>query len=98
MMQTIDYRFDKDATESAGNVQSTPAFNQEAVPLLPVHEGVLFPRMTVGFHLEDKSKVDALQSALPESREILVVPCRRQHRQRSRQTGDTRQSYSVQQG
>jgi ATP-dependent Lon protease len=30
--------------------------------------------MTVGIHLDDTSRIDSLQNALPESREVLVVP------------------------
>lgn len=73
MMQNKFYRFDNN-TNPTGGSHGVPGHSIEAVPLLPVHDGVVFPNMTVGFHLDDASKVEALQAALPESREILVVP------------------------
>ena len=67
------YRFDSDTSDPAGNSKPFNDSAIEAVPLLPVHEGIVFPSMTVGLHLDDKHKVEALQSALPETREVLVV-------------------------
>lgn len=73
MMNEITYRLDSDTTGPAGSREPLNASTPAAVPVLHVHEGVLFPSMTVGIHLDDKPKVDALQASLPESREVLVV-------------------------
>ena len=73
MNKNNSYRFDSDATGPSGSREPYNASSLEAVPLLPVYEGVVFPSMTVGIHLDEKHKVDALQSALPESREVLIA-------------------------
>lgn len=77
MMNITSYFFDTDAAGPAGRATSNTSSSRQALPLLPVHEGVLFPRMTVGIHLDDSHKVDALHATLPESREVLVVPMER---------------------
>jgi len=73
MMNENVYRFDRDTTGPTSSGQPYHSSRLEAVPLLPVNEGVIFPSMTVGIHLDDEQKVDALQATLPESREVLVV-------------------------
>jgi len=73
MMNENTYRFDKDNSGPTGDHQPFHTSGLEAVPLLPVYEGVVFPNMTVGIHLDDERKVDALQATIPESREVLVV-------------------------
>lgn len=73
MMNENVYQFDKDNSGPAGNRQPFNTSSLEAVPLLPVYEGVLFPSMTVGIHLDDAQKIDALQATIPESREVLVA-------------------------
>ncbi len=73
MINETLYQFDSERTGPAGNSEPSNNATQEAVPLLAVHEGVLFPGMTVGIHLDDKAKVDALQEKITDSREVLVV-------------------------
>ncbi len=72
-MNNTNYRFDRETSNPSDSNRPSGMSPQQAVPLLPVHEGVLFPGMTVGIHLDEKQKVDVLQSNLPESREVLVV-------------------------
>jgi ATP-dependent Lon protease len=74
MMKTIAYRFDNHTSGPSGSHRHYAKPSVNAVPLIPAHEGVVFPSMTVGFQLDDASKVEALQAALPESREVLIVP------------------------
>jgi len=73
MKHDTAYFFDSDTSPAANNGHVSGHSSSEAVPVLHVYEGVLFPSMTVGIHLDDVSKVEALQSSLPESREVLVA-------------------------
>ncbi len=77
-MKNTAYRFDQDigggSGSGGGRAGDSPRSAIGFVPLLPVYEGVLFPSMTIGIHLDDVSKIDALQALLPESREVIVVP------------------------
>ncbi len=68
------YRFDKDTGSSAdGNRRPFNATGSEVLPLLSVHEGVVFPGMTVGIPLDNQQEIDALKTTLPESREVLIA-------------------------
>ncbi len=73
MMKETVYQFDRKHTGPAGDSERPDNSTLEALPLVAVHEVVLFPGMTVGIHLDDKIKIDALQDRLPESRELIVV-------------------------